>query len=130
METIDNSFRMELASDMAHIVAQETLDLSENDMWVEHKNGDLNYKEEVQDVFNGFFDQFIDILNKRLREPRVYVLNIEYITDELIPTSENFNKEKFILLSEKEGSVYSLNGFFKAFNNEEINQNVDYIIID
>ena len=58
-----------------------------------------------------------------MKEQRVYMIDTTF--DDLdIPTDKIFME-----ISEKQGNVYSLEGFTKAFNNGEINSNTDIIRI-
>ena len=59
-----------------------------------------------------------------LVETRVYVLDTTKYDKSLM-----WGNETFMRVAEKEGSVYSLQGFQKAFNLEEINSSIDVIRI-
>ena len=54
-------------------------------------------------------------------ETRVYIIDSSYA----IPTTD----EDFMTLAEEIGRVYTLEGFQKAFNLEEVNSAIDYIRI-
>tara|TARA_R100000081_G_C4637573_1_gene76226 strand:+ start:313 stop:492 length:180 start_codon:yes stop_codon:yes gene_type:complete len=58
-----------------------------------------------------------------MKEQRVYIINTT-INDLDIPTDKIFMD-----ISEKQGNVYSLGGFTKAFNRGEINSHTDIIRI-
>jgi len=58
-----------------------------------------------------------------MKEQRVYMIDTTF-NDLDIPTDKIFME-----ISEKQGNVYSLGGFTKAFNNGEINSNTDIIRI-
>ena len=58
-----------------------------------------------------------------MKEQRVYMIDTTF-NDLDIPTDKIFME-----ISEKQGNVYSLEGFTKAFNNGEINSNTDIIRI-
>lgn len=59
-----------------------------------------------------------------MKEIRVYVLDIYLIEEE---NAINYTDEQFMEQAENNGTVFSLKGFEKAFNNEEVNTNIDYI---
>jgi hypothetical protein len=55
------------------------------------------------------------------QETRVYVIDLNNDTSEVeIGNWNNLTNEQWIDLSERQGYVFSLEGFQKAFNNEEI----------
>jgi hypothetical protein len=55
------------------------------------------------------------------QETRVYVIDLNNDTSEVeIGNWNNLTNEQWIDLSERQGYVFSLDGFQKAFNNEEI----------
>jgi hypothetical protein len=55
------------------------------------------------------------------QETRVYVIDLNNDTSEVeIGNWNNLTNEQWIDLSERKGYVFSLDGFQKAFNNEEI----------
>lgn len=54
-----------------------------------------------------------------MKEMRVYVLDVSLMG--------NYTDEEFIEKAENYGSVYTLKGFERAFNNEELSTIVDYI---
>jgi cellobiose phosphorylase len=61
------------------------------------------------------------------KETRVYVINTN---DDRVVDIEWINElsdDEFIYEAEKQGRVYSLKGFEKAFSNEEINTSTDEI---
>ena len=58
-----------------------------------------------------------------MKEQRVYMIDTTF-NDLDISTDKIFME-----ISEKQGNVYSLEGFTKAFNNGEINSNTDIIRI-
>jgi len=57
-------------------------------------------------------------------ETRVYVVDTTKYDKALM-----WGNETFMRVAEKEGTVYSLQGFQKAFNSEEINSYIDVIRI-
>lgn len=59
-----------------------------------------------------------------MKEIRVYVLDTYLIEEE---NAINYTDEQFMEQAENNGTVFSLKGFEKAFNNEELNTHVDYI---
>ena len=61
---------------------------------------------------------------KETKETKVYVVD----TTQEIKVDNYFDDlNSFMYVSEKQGNVYSLQGFQNAFNNEEINSNTDLI---
>lgn len=58
-------------------------------------------------------------------ETRVYIINVEDFEFHNHPPS--WDDEKFMVEAEKQGSVYSLEGFQKAFNSQDVNTVVDII---
>ena len=61
-----------------------------------------------------------------MKEFRVYVVDVHSDTDELIPLLSN---EEFMNVAEDNGTVYTLQGFQNAFNNDEINSSEEFIRI-
>ena len=61
-----------------------------------------------------------------MKEQRVYMIDIDDLD---IPKFDKITDKIFMEISEKQGNVYSLGGFTKAFNGEEINSNTDIIRI-
>lgn len=64
------------------------------------------------------------------KEIRVYTLRfakIENFDESLMPQNESFDEERFMDLSEKQGSVYSLKGFENALNNDEFDTYWNYV---
>lgn len=59
-------------------------------------------------------------------EKRVYVIDTTNLEKGFVEMS----KEEFMDESEKQGRVYSLEGFQRAFNEEEVNVATDIILID
>lgn len=59
-------------------------------------------------------------------EKKVYVID----TTNLEKGFAEMSKEEFMDESEKQGRVYSLEGFQRAFNEEEVNVATDIILID
>jgi len=60
----------------------------------------------------------------RVIETKVYVVDT---TQEIKVDNYFADLNSFMYVSEKQGNVYSLQGFQNAFNNEEINPNTDLI---
>ena len=58
-----------------------------------------------------------------MKEMRVYVIDTYLIEEEIDITTDN----DFMEVAERLGTVFTLKGFEHAFNNEELNTNVDYI---
>lgn len=58
-------------------------------------------------------------------ETRVYIINVENFEFHTHPPS--WDDEKFMVEAEKQGSVYSLEGFQKAFNSQDVNTVIDVI---
>jgi hypothetical protein len=56
---------------------------------------------------------------------RVYVID----TTNLDKGFEEMSQEEFMTESERQGRVYSIHGFQRAFNEEEVNVNTDVILI-
>lgn len=56
---------------------------------------------------------------------RVYVID----TTNLDKGFEEMSQEEFMTESERQGRVYSIKGFQRAFNEEEVNVNTDVIFI-
>ena len=127
-----NSKILEAASDLAHIATREMKDISDDEMWIDDEEGGLKYPENIQDLFNEFYDSFEVQLKSIFKEPKVYVIDTELIKEDyLLPHNDLFEKKQFVNKAESEGRVYSLQGFVDAFNaNDELNQNTDYAIID
>jgi hypothetical protein len=61
------------------------------------------------------------------KEIRVYLLNCQDIS--IDKGFEEMTLEEWINESERQGRVYSLEGFQRAFNEEELNTSVDLIRI-
>lgn len=61
-----------------------------------------------------------------MKEIRVYVVDVHSDTDELIPL---LSDEEFMNVAEHNGTVYTLQGFQYAFNNNEINSSAEFIRI-
>lgn len=66
-----------------------------------------------------------------MKELRVYVINIDEVDFESempvnITVSQTLD-EKFMNIAEKQGGVYTIQGFQNAFNEEKINTAVDVI---
>ena len=61
------------------------------------------------------------------KEIRVYALNCQDIS--IDKGFEEMTLEEWINESERQGRVYSLEGFQRAFNEEELNTSVDLIRI-
>ena len=62
-----------------------------------------------------------------MEEKRVYMIDTSY--DDLDIPRFDSNRSDNIFIAEKQGNVYSLGGFTKAFNRGEINSNTDIIRI-
>lgn len=58
-------------------------------------------------------------------ETRVYVINTDIQSSNIF--YQNMTDEEFINEAELQGTVYSLEGFVTAFNNEEVNTDTDVI---
>ena len=58
-------------------------------------------------------------------ETRVYALDTQDIS--IDKGFEELSEEEWITECERQGRVYTLQGFQRAFNNEEVNTNVDII---
>ena len=56
-----------------------------------------------------------------MKETRVYLVDLTKIEYSISP--RYWDDEQFITVSEEQGSVYSLEGFQNAYNNDENNQN-------
>jgi len=54
-----------------------------------------------------------------------------YLVDSMneVENWDELPNDEFIRMAEEEGKVYSLQGFVKAFNEEEINSSIDFIRI-
>lgn len=61
-----------------------------------------------------------------MKEFRVYVVDVHSDTDELIPL---LSDQEFMNVAEDNGTVYTLQGFQQAFNNDEINSSEEFIRI-
>ena len=59
-----------------------------------------------------------------MKEMRVYVIDTYLIEEE---NAINYTDNDFMEVAERLGTVFTLKGFEKAFNNEELNTHVDYI---
>jgi len=77
----------------------------------------------------------VNTFNVRDKEPkkewRVYVVSIDEFdmeTEVAYPGADGFDEEKFIMYSEEEGRVYTLQGFQEAFNAENISDTCDFIL--
>jgi hypothetical protein len=65
---------------------------------------------------------------KEKTETRVYVVNANLEDYDDLPTfSNDCTDKKFMEYSEREGRVYTLKGFIKAFHDEEVNTSNDLI---
>ena len=129
----NRSKQMELACDLAHIATREMKGISDDEMWFTDENEELRYKENVQDLFNEFYDSFDTHISHMFPEQRAYIIDgsLKYDNiDELIPTANEFNKERFKTLAEEQGTVYSLEVFQQQFNALEINIDTDDLLID
>ena len=131
MTTISDA--MELACDLAHNqLVKDYADIYTEDE-LQSENEPEIYKDEVQDSFNLLYNYFFTEISKiiKIKETKVYVVNSETSSnDKHIPGSSVFNAESFKDFAEEEGTVYSLKGFQESFNNETINTDMDYILID
>lgn len=58
-------------------------------------------------------------------ETRVYVIDTFDFDIDVVPTS--WDDERFMSEAEIQGSVYTLNGFQEAFNDETVNSSVEFI---
>ena len=61
-----------------------------------------------------------------MKEFRVYVVDVHSDTDELIPL---LSDQEFMNVAEDNGTVYTLQGFQHAFNNDEVNSSEEFIRI-
>lgn len=60
-----NSVILELASELAHERTKLELSIdSEELMYKDHESNELNYREEVQDEFNKWYEYYEDVLRK------------------------------------------------------------------
>jgi hypothetical protein len=62
-------------------------------------------------------------------EKRVYIIDTSYEDLDIPKFDRNRSDNIFMDIAEKQGNVYSLGGFTKAFNRGEINSNTDIIRI-
>ena len=67
----------------------------------------------------------------KMKELRVYVINVDDVDFEKeMPVNtavSELSDKMFIEIAERQGSVYTLQGFQNAFNNENINSSADII---
>ena len=71
----------------------------------------------------------IEYKDSNSKEWLIYVLDINEEVHNYSKAISEMNDEEFTKEAELRGSVYSLMGFQQAFNNEEINSNIDLIRI-
>ncbi len=64
-----------------------------------------------------------------MKEKRVYIIDTSYEDLNIPRFDTNRSDNIFMDIAEKQGNVYSLGGFTKAFNRGEINSNTDIIRI-
>ncbi len=127
----NRSKQMELACDLAHIATREMKGISDDEMWFTDENEELRYKENVQDLFNEFYDSFDTHISHMFPEQRVYTLDVDMInTNDLLPTHIDFDKEKFKSVAEEQGNIYSLNEFQESFNFQDSNTVINFIYIE
>ena len=70
------------------------------------------------------------ILNQyKMKEQRVYMIDTTFDNLDIPKFDDKRTNKIFMEISEKQGNVYSLGGFTKAFNRGEINSNTDIIRI-
>lgn len=105
------------------------------DIWEAH-GGEMHIKVyRVKELTQKEYNTMYNILyygNNPKTETRVYVVNIDEFdmdTEVARPGAEDFDEELFIERAEEEGRVYTLSGFQEAFNNEQISDVCDYILI-
>tara|TARA_Y100000033_G_scaffold29070_1_gene27671 strand:+ start:273 stop:479 length:207 start_codon:yes stop_codon:yes gene_type:complete len=67
-------------------------------------------------------------MTKTKKEQRVYMIDTTKVKASILFRANKTDKI-FMEIAEKQGNVYSLGGFTKAFNREEINSNTDIIRI-
>ena len=121
---------VELASNLAHEkLMNESFKIFEDDE-------ETVYTEQAQDLFNELYDDYWDMIEsckEKEVETRVYVVeNIDSIgvmsdilTDGL--HYSHLSDEEFMNLAEQDGRVYSLEGFQDAFNEIEVDSNIDVV---
>ena len=72
------------------------------------------------------------IADEQNKNPKVYLINIEEVskdTEDKAWSVEGLSDEEFMTEAERQGNVYSVEGFEKAFNDMEINTFTDVIKI-
>lgn len=95
---------------------------------VENEHGSRFDLDELTDEELNMFAQDLNISLVTDKEARVYVVNVDEMEtgDKLY---HELTDEEFIEQSEKQGTVYTLQGFATAFNEEEINSSTQVIRI-
>lgn len=121
---------VELASNLAHErLMNESFKIFEDD------EGTV-YTEQAQDLFNKLYDDYWDMIEsckEKEVETRVYVVenvdSIGLMTDILTENLHysDLSDEEFMNLAEQDGRVYSLEGFQEAFNEIEVDTNIDVV---
>ena len=135
---------VEVASELAHNATADELVFenvyseinSEEDLYEEDDNGDTVYTEVAQDVFNNWYDYFYTVIEnlsdevKQEKEKRVYLVSVDTDNAKLEDLSDNVianwkyddepseMEKEFISEAEKEGTVFSLEGFQNSINGE------------
>ena len=79
----------------------------------------------TQEGIDGGFPAMIEVVDeierlidgKKTQEMRVFVVDVDQADDDFEPKCDD---ETFMTQSEMNGTVYSLNGFQEAFNNNEV----------
>lgn len=65
--TITNSHILELASELAHNATKLSLSIFDSaDMYQEDENGNITYKDNVQDEFNDHYDYYFSMIENIL----------------------------------------------------------------
>jgi|TARA_R110002051_G_scaffold222223_3_gene285848 hypothetical protein len=62
-------------------------------------------------------------------EQKVYIIDVSFDDFEIPDLKGSGSLEEFMDIAEEQGTVYSINGFTKAFNEGRINSNTDIIRI-
>ena len=95
---------------------------------VENEHGSRFDLDELTDEELNMFAQDLNISLVTDKEARVYVVNVDEMETGDRPYHE-LTDEEFIEQSEKQGTVYTLQGFATAFNEEEISSSTQVIRI-
>jgi len=113
--------QIEVSSECAHIATRTSMQLKEDNMWMKESDNEdaaLIYKDDVQDVYNDFYDEFDTIVTNVFEEPKVYFLHSDDMDNGgfLIPNNEQFDDKLFINNAEAKGNVLSLIKFQQQLN--------------